>query len=127
MQPEMINKLVAALYEGNAISATQLDDVRVQLSKFWEDKIALIWTTEDVATAAGNVAAEKVEPDRVYFDIQDDTEWADTARRELLQDVLANHDAGFGVSWDNLETEVRNFADNNLTGLTVPADGFIES
>ena len=69
-----------------AVSLKLKDDakqaVEDALTEYWYDKIAIVWTTEDVRSCKADISDE----DAVA----------------ALQKVLKDHDASIGVRWDHL-------------------------
>ena len=58
------------------------------LMDYWDDKIALIWSTEDVISRAkekGQTISEE-------------------EARDILQSVLQHHDCTIGITWDTIDS-----------------------
>lgn len=63
------------------------------LSKYWEDKIAEVWSVDDVVDMAVAI----------------DLEINDEEAKKILHTILDKHDANVGISWDTIETHIGNY------------------
>jgi len=71
--------------------ATDQKQVELVLQKYWEDKVAVVWTTEDVHAVQDN------------FD--EDTETSSLSEEQaqgILQRAFDKHDANIGITWESL-------------------------
>ena len=62
----------------------------LRLESYWADRIALIWSTEDVHRAAN-------ENETVLNELQ---------ARELLHDLHQHHNAQYGLRWEDLAESI---------------------
>ncbi len=71
--------------------ATDQKQVELVLQKYWEDKVAVVWTTEDV---------HAVQDD---FDENEQTSSITEEQAEsILQKAFDKHDASVGITWESL-------------------------
>jgi predicted transcriptional regulator len=75
---EMSDALVAS----GAVSEDKKETARNALIGCWADKIAIIWTVEDVLGVCPNLSQEEAV--------------------NVLQSLLHNHDASLGVNWETI-------------------------
>lgn len=61
------------------------------LENFWQDKMALVWDTEDVHRAANEIEVALTE----------------TEARELLHDLHQHHNAQYGLQWKDITDRIR--------------------
>ncbi|WCJ60704.1 hypothetical protein NXS98_06140 [Fontisphaera persica] len=61
------------------------------LECFWQDKIALVWDTEDVHRAANEIEVALTE----------------TEARELLHDLHEHHNPQYGLQWKDVTEQIR--------------------
>ena len=67
---------------------------REQLEKFWSDKIAVVWTTQDVHRAANERELALTEEQA----------------RHVLQRLLDRHDAQYGLKWADITAYIEDRA-----------------
>jgi len=82
---EMVRSLVEAGLVQNSQAAESV------LSQYWTDKVAVVWTTEDVHAVQDN------------FD--EDTETSSLSEEQaqsILQKAFDKHDANVGITWESL-------------------------
>ncbi len=80
---EQILKALAPVIK-NQSEAKQL------LEKYWQNKIALVWTTQQVHRAANEKLKALTETEAI----------------SILQSVFQKHDPQFGLCWENLTTAI---------------------
>ena len=71
--------------------ATDQKQVELVLQKYWEDKVAVVWTTDDVHS--------------VQDDFDEDTETSSLSEEQaesILQKAFDKHDASEGITWESL-------------------------
>lgn len=83
---EMVDALIAA----GVVSPEDKPKADEALKGYWEDKIAIIWTRDDIISYAEQ------------YDITLDDEAAD----EVLDDLFHNHDCNYGITWDTIGPRV---------------------
>ena len=76
-----------------ALKPALKNKVRAQviLERYWQDKMALVWTVQDAHRAANEIEYALTE----------------TEARELLQDVHAHHNPQYGLQWRALTDRIR--------------------
>lgn len=60
------------------------------LEKYWSDKMALIWTTQDVHRAANEI----------------ETVLTEAEAQEILKDLHRHHNIHYGLKWSDLTTHI---------------------
>jgi hypothetical protein len=83
---DMTNKITKALN----LTENQAATVQKSIKEYWEDRIALTWTTEDVIETAKDM----------------DITLTNNQAREILEETLRGHDADIGVNWEVLRTRI---------------------
>lgn len=61
------------------------------LEKHWRNQIAIVWNIDDVHRAANEC----------------ETVLANGEAREILQELLENHDAQHGINWETLASQLK--------------------
>src|SRR5512137_1492592 len=61
------------------------------LEKFWQDKMALVWDTEDIHRAANEIEVALTEAEA----------------RELLHDLHEHHNPQYGLQWKDVTDRIR--------------------
>ena len=61
------------------------------LEHYWEDKIALVWTTQDVHRAANEIEVALTEKEA----------------RELLHDLHEHHNQQYGLQWKDVTERIK--------------------
>jgi hypothetical protein len=79
--------------------------VREELREYWDDKIAVVWAASDVIDYY-----ESIREEDSLLDMTDERAC------EILDSLLENHDANHGVSWDQIDSEVRSWMYDNRPG-----------
>ena len=81
-QKSIIDYLVKGgfILEENKLSAFDY------FSKYWDDKIAIIWTTEDVKEVNDKLTEEECQ--------------------DVLSSILDSRDANYGISWDTIRSYI---------------------
>lgn len=82
-----IDDMVDSLIKNNLICPTRKDDATAALLSVWDDKIAVVWSAEDVIKAAHD--------DGIVVD--------NDAAYEILQKAHCNHDCTIGITWDTFK------------------------
>ena len=86
---EHIKCMAASLVEAGL--ATDGQQVELVLSQYWVDKVAVVWTTEDV---------HSVQDD---FDENEQTSsLSEEQAQSILQKAFDKHDAEQGITWEDL-------------------------
>lgn len=86
MYDHTIKEMVQHLLKDGLISRDQEEQAVSSLREYWSDKIALVWTAEDVIEVGQNRDI-KVTPGKAT---------------EILTDLFENHDPECGLSWDTI-------------------------
>ena len=82
------NMAVSLVEAGLAIDQEQ---VEVVLSRYWADKVAVVWTTEDVHSVQND------------FDEDEQTSsLSEEQAQSVLQKAFEKHDASEGITWESL-------------------------
>src|SRR5262245_5592335 len=76
-------EMAHALNKAGLLGPTQVDPAIRVLTAHWADRIAIVWSVEDVLSVRPGLSEQQA--------------------AEVLQEVLHNHDATRGVTWDTLE------------------------
>jgi len=92
---DMARILVAS---GNATDPNQVEKV---LSDYWADKVAIVWSTDDVRAAIDQQYDEQVDEKATESLITEDQ------AREALLEAFENHDAEYGIAWETLRYYAR--------------------
>jgi len=82
--------MVEVLFVEGVITELQKDDAKKSLLSYWKDKIAVVWTREDVLAVAKD-NAEVID---------------DEAADEILEAALLDHDAEQGINWDTIAIDI---------------------
>ncbi|MEI7733200.1 MAG: hypothetical protein WCO56_26755 [Verrucomicrobiota bacterium] len=61
------------------------------LEKYWQDKIALVWTTQQVHRAANEIETVLTEAEAI----------------EILQDLYQHHNPQYGLRWSDLTDYIK--------------------
>ena len=89
MYEHHIKDMTASLVEAGL--ATDHQQVELVLAAYWADKVAVVWTTEDVHAAQDN------------FDEDEQTSsLSEEQAQSILQKAFDKHDASEGVTWESL-------------------------
>lgn len=86
MHNHHIEEMVDAVVESFINKGMLRKTVTSVLKDYWDDKIALVWDTDDVKTIAKE-NGRRLNKEQA---------------KEVLASVLDNHDAAVGVNWDVL-------------------------
>ena len=92
MHNHHITDMVNALVKQGLVPGTSLKDVEEALKSVWEDKIAIVWSTEDVI----DYAAMGQNPKTV----------TEEQARKILASMLHHHDCTIGITWDTINAEL---------------------
>jgi hypothetical protein len=95
MYSHTIKDMVAMVKEAGVLkdNVSGSETIMRLFEDYWEDKIALVWTVDDVLDCA----------DRIGIDI------TESHAKEVLDIVLHRHDANYGVSWDTFSEYIEDF------------------
>ncbi|PSB31377.1 hypothetical protein [Chlorogloea sp. CCALA 695] len=89
MYDHHIKDMATSLVEAGL--ATDREQVELVLSQYWADKVAVVWTTEDV---------HSVQDD---FDENEQTSsLSEEQAQSVLQKAFDKHDASEGITWESL-------------------------
>ena len=89
MHEHHIKDMASSLVEAGLV--TDGEQVELVLSQYWADKVAVVWTTEDVHS--------------VQDDFDDDKETSSLTEEQaqiILQKAFDKHDANEGITWEDL-------------------------
>ena len=89
-QLESMTELVAKALDISIVDP-RFDKIRAALNKYWEDKFAITWTINDIAS----------------LDCADGL--SDKDLLNILNDLGDNLDSSVGVTWDAIETAVHEY------------------
>lgn len=78
-----IANMAKSLVSRGIISDEELPYTQITLKEYWEDKIAVSWSIEDVKTRAEDIG---------------DIELTDQQAASILKDVLHDYDSSHGIS-----------------------------
>lgn len=92
MHNHHITDMVNALVDAGVIRKDDVDTATATLKSVWKDKIAIVWTTEDVI----DYAAMGQNPKTV----------TEEQAREILASMLHHHDCTIGITWDTINAEL---------------------
>ena len=86
---EHIKDMATSLVEAGL--ATDHQQVELVLAAYWADKVAVVWTTEDVHSVQDN------------FDEDEQTSsLSDEQAQAVLQKAFDKHNASEGITWESL-------------------------
>ncbi len=86
---EHIKDMASSLIEAGL--ATDQEQIELVLSQYWADKVAVVWTNDDVHS--------------VQDDFDEDEQTSSLSEEQaqtVLQRAFAKHNASDGLTWDNL-------------------------
>ena len=89
MDFHLIQDMATSLVEAGL--TTDQKQVELILSQYWTDKVAVVWTTDDIHAVQDN------------FD--EDTETSSLSEEQaesILQKAFDKHDANVGITWESL-------------------------
>jgi len=91
-----INGMAKALRDSGVIQGVGIMDLAVKevLRGYWQEKIALVWTTDDVKDMAQDL----------------EIPITDEQAQEVLDSVLHHHDPTYGVRWDTIASAIEQWA-----------------
>ena len=89
MYDHHIKCMAASLVEAGL--ATNGEQVELVLSRYWADKVAVVWTTEDVHSVQDNF-----DEDEQTFSLSEEQ------AQSILQKAFEKHDAEQGITWEDL-------------------------
>lgn len=95
--------MVDFLIKEGAVKEDQKESFSKALSKYWEGKISLVWSYEDVLGRA----------EQIDMDISKES------AEEIIEDVGAGHDCNAGVSWETLDAYLENYTEESDTRLEI--------
>jgi hypothetical protein len=78
--------------------ATEGQKVELVLFQYWADKVAVVWTTEDVHSIQDDFDAETGK-----------SSLSDEQALEILLSVFENHDCNNGITWESLRYSSQEF------------------
>lgn len=89
MYQHHIHEMAASLVEAGLVQDIQAAEF--VLSAYWKDKIAVVWTTDDV-----HGIQEDFNEDKQTSSLSDEQ------AQEILLSVFDNHDCNNGITWESL-------------------------
>jgi hypothetical protein len=90
MYDHHIRAMADQLVKAGLITEEQSIEAQKALQKEWDDKIAIVWSREDILTHAKD--------SEIILD--------DEAAGEILDSLLDNHDCVYGITWDTIYSYV---------------------
>ncbi len=102
MDHHHIQDMASSLVEEGLATDQKL--VELVLSRYWEDKVAVVWTTDDVHSIQDDF-------DEDIFSSSLSEEQAQT----VLQKALENHDTDVGITWESLRYYSEELAEGTVT------------
>lgn len=100
-----IDDMAAFLVERGVIGEEKEFKAAEALCRFWEGKIAIVWTRDDVEQVIKQIYEDQknlVEPKLEIEELD-----------EILDMVFHQHDASIGISWDILRTFAEDYLKAN--------------
>jgi hypothetical protein len=102
MYEHHIREMATSLVEAGL--ATDQKQVELVLSRYWEDKVAVVWTNDDV---------HSVQDD---FDEDEQTSsLSEEQAQSILQRAFDKHDANVGITWESLRFWSEELAEETIT------------
>lgn len=92
----MANSIYAAMAQ-NPKARIFPKEIKRALKKYWQNKAAIIWSVDDIL----NFAKEMDYEDFCYEDAI-----------EVLDSVIKNHDAEYGLNWDIIEGAIHHHVED---------------
>ena len=89
MDHHHIQDMASSLVEEGLATDQKL--VEQALARYWEDKVAVVWTTDDVHS--------------IQDDFDENKQTSSLSEEQaisVLQKTFDNHDAGVGITWEKL-------------------------
>lgn len=83
-----IANMAKSLVSRGIISDEELPYTQITLKEYWEDKIAVSWSIEDVKTRAEDIG---------------DIELTDQQAASILKDVFHDYDSSYGITETNFD------------------------
>ena len=71
--------------------ATERKQVELVLQRYWTDKVAVVWTTEDVHAAQND-----------FDEVEQTSSLSEERAESILQKAFDKHDASEGITWESL-------------------------
>ena len=93
----LINKMVNDMIEAGLITKKQSKAAYESIEKSWEDKIAAVWTVDDVLGRADEIEYELTKEQAI----------------SVLEDTLEYHDSSYGINWDIIDKHIEDCAFDN--------------
>jgi hypothetical protein len=89
MYSHQIKEMVKALREAGIVQGTRVVDTAAEevLTKYWQDKIALTWTADDVIERAGSM----------------DVSLTEDEANDILGRAFHRYDCSIGITWDTFD------------------------
>lgn len=85
MFTHQLSEMTQALIDKGLITPEQQQDAQDALAAYWDDRIAITWTVEDVIAIKPGLSEEQA--------------------AHVLNVALHNHDASRGINWDTLAND----------------------
>ena len=96
--------MVAAVTHALKLNSEQSLAVEQAIAVCWQDKIAIVWSVEDIQLAAEqNHHCQFTEEDAVH----------------ILESLLENHDAELGITWDTIHWCIDEEIENGITTIPI--------
>ena len=86
---EHIKDMASSLIEAGL--ATDQEQIKLVLSQYWADKVAVVWTTEDVHAAQDD-----------FNEDEQISSLTEEQAQTVLQKAFEKHDASEGITWEDL-------------------------
>jgi len=89
MDDHHIQNMASSLIEAEL--ATDQNQVEQALAQYWADKVAVVWTTDDVHSLQDD-----------FDDDEQTSSLTEEQAQNVLQKALDKHDANDGITWESL-------------------------
>lgn len=89
MYEHHIQNMASSLVEAGL--ATDQKQVELVLSRYWEDKVAVVWTNDDVHSVQND-----------FDEMEQTSSLSEEQAISVLQKALDKHDANEGITWESL-------------------------
>jgi hypothetical protein len=92
MHDHHLEDMVKILVDRRLISGTKTNRLKILngLKEYWEDKIAIVWQTDDIIHYA-KMKKQKISKEEAI---------------DVLQTMLRRHDCEYGISWETINANL---------------------
>lgn len=102
MDFHLIQDMATSLIEAGL--ATDQKQVELVLQKYWEDKVAVVWTSVDVHAVQDDFDEDK-----------QTSSLSEEQAQSILQRAFDKHDANVGITWEKLRFWSEELAEETVT------------